>query len=660
MRLYGAIQKVEPQDDGTVRVYGIASSEAVDEQGEIVRADAIRAAIPDYMRFPALREMHQLSAAGSTLEAEVGEDGTTRIVAHVVDPVAVAKVRNQVYRGFSIGGRVTQREPGNPKTITALVLNEISLVDRPANPKAIFDCWKAAMLQDAPLGVTEPVVVEGGPVNTEQDQPEPRRFNVPIQIWACTAPDHRHLAKADALKCLEGGAGNAEDRRTTAAARASMAGDKAFGSKSARADIIAARKEKIGRERPPFAGDLDQASQASLTKDLRDVSQMARVVSALDWLSEALELETAVENDQMPQSGRLQAIITELRDFLSCLTSEGMGETPSDAEPDGPPVVSAMPEMLGMADASDPERVAAFLPKDRSKMPQLANGAIVKAKHSRGDQALLNTAHFACDQCLKSGGLSVDEQANMEQARDYLQKAGAVPAALWTAGSTEDEDPSPASLECPVNASPGVDIVKVLAAVTKVMCKRERAHQYLMDLAHECLQALTDGCVCEQATKLGARHSRETMNLFKASHRHLLTAGARCGAAGVEDLRPTAQLASETDTRAAGLASQIPDEPAEKAALTKVLGEVVPMIERLTKRVDEIARTPLPPLTMAKGTVSISKQQDRNVGSGEPELSPDAIAAALAKMSKEEQTLTLIKASYATPIRIAGSTADQS
>ena len=96
MRLYGAIQKVEPQDDGTVRVHGIATSEAVDDQGEILRADAIRAAIPDYMRFPALREMHQLSAAGTTLEAEVGENGTTRIVAHVVDPVAVAKVKNGV------------------------------------------------------------------------------------------------------------------------------------------------------------------------------------------------------------------------------------------------------------------------------------------------------------------------------------------------------------------------------------------------------------------------------------------------------------------------------------------------------------------------------------------------------------------------------------
>src|SRR6201988_2222651 len=162
MRLYGAIQKVEPQDDGAVRVHGIASSEVVDDQGEIIRADAMRAAIPDYMRFPALREMHQLSAAGTTLEAEVGDDGTARIVAHVVDPIAISKVRNQVYRGFSIGGRVTQREAGNPNTVTGLVLNEISLVDRPANPEAIFDCWKAAMLPDAALAVAEPVVAQAG------------------------------------------------------------------------------------------------------------------------------------------------------------------------------------------------------------------------------------------------------------------------------------------------------------------------------------------------------------------------------------------------------------------------------------------------------------------------------------------------------------------
>jgi hypothetical protein len=209
-----------------------------------------------------------------------------------------------------------------------------------------------------------------------------------------------------------------------------------------------------------------------------------------------------------------------------------------------------------------------------------------------------------------------------------------------------------------VGDAPEVDTVKVLA---KVLCKRERAHQNLMDLAHGCLQALTDGCVCDKATKFGARHSKETIELFKASHRHLIVAGARCDATGIDEPRTPAKLVSQMDVRAANPANAFSGEPAEKAALVKVLGEVVPMIERLTKRVDELARTPLPPLTMAKGTVSISKQQDRgsDVGSGEPELSPEAIAAALAKMSKEEQTLTLIKASYATPIRIPGTAADQ-
>ena len=196
MRLYGTIEKIEAQTDGTVRVHGIATSEAVDEQGEIVRAAAMRAAMPDYMRFPALREMHQLSAAGTTLEAEVGEDGTTRIVAHVVDPVAVAKVKNQVYRGFSIGGRVTQRDAANPKVITALVLNEISLVDRPANPEAIFDCWKAA--DDGNWLGKMPVSSMSKQIAAAQ-QP----FNSPLQVWTCGFSDHRHLTKAEALRCLE-------------------------------------------------------------------------------------------------------------------------------------------------------------------------------------------------------------------------------------------------------------------------------------------------------------------------------------------------------------------------------------------------------------------------------------------------------------------------
>lgn len=144
MKLYGEITKVEPQDDGAIKVVGVASTGAVDDADERVLPEAMKAALPAYMRFGALREMHGLSAAGATLNAEVGEDGATRIEALVVDPVAIRKVQLGVYKGFSIGGKVLARDPTDRKVITKLKLNEISLVDRPCNPEAVIDMWKAS------------------------------------------------------------------------------------------------------------------------------------------------------------------------------------------------------------------------------------------------------------------------------------------------------------------------------------------------------------------------------------------------------------------------------------------------------------------------------------------------------------------------------------
>jgi phage head maturation protease len=143
MRLFGELTKIEDQPDGTLKVYGVASTGARDDAGEIVRPEAMKAALPDYARYPALREMHQPTAAGRTLEATVDDDGATRIVAHVVDPVAIAKVKSRTYSGFSIGGRVLGRDPADATVITKIKLSEISLVDRPANPEAVIDLWKA-------------------------------------------------------------------------------------------------------------------------------------------------------------------------------------------------------------------------------------------------------------------------------------------------------------------------------------------------------------------------------------------------------------------------------------------------------------------------------------------------------------------------------------
>jgi len=161
-KLFAEISKVEEQDDGTIKVWGFASSEAVDSDGEVITADAMKAALPDYMKFGAVREMHQPLAAGTAIEASVQEDGKTLFGAHVVDPVAVKKVQSKVYKGFSIGGKVTKSE-GN--TITGLKLVEVSLVDRPANPEAVFTVVK---IEDS----TDPIDVLADILNKGEITPE--------------------------------------------------------------------------------------------------------------------------------------------------------------------------------------------------------------------------------------------------------------------------------------------------------------------------------------------------------------------------------------------------------------------------------------------------------------------------------------------------------
>lgn len=153
---YAEISKVEDQDDGTIKVWGYASSGAEDTDGEVITPEAMKAALPDYLKFGAVREMHGKNAAGTAIEATVEEDGRTFFGAHVVDPVAVKKVQAKVYKGFSVGGNVLARDKVAKNTITELRLIEISLVDRPANPEAIFTMYKAETVAETDPPAVDP------------------------------------------------------------------------------------------------------------------------------------------------------------------------------------------------------------------------------------------------------------------------------------------------------------------------------------------------------------------------------------------------------------------------------------------------------------------------------------------------------------------------
>lgn len=154
-------------------VYGDASTETPDAQpgiwkgeayaGDIIAMDAIAAALPDFMQWANLREMHQPSAAGVVIDASV-EGSRFPIAAHVTDDQAWRKVTSGTYKGFSIGGQCQDAEiikiEGRPfRRITKLSLTEISLVDRPANPQARITLYKGDVMADQEVDATDETVI---------------------------------------------------------------------------------------------------------------------------------------------------------------------------------------------------------------------------------------------------------------------------------------------------------------------------------------------------------------------------------------------------------------------------------------------------------------------------------------------------------------------
>jgi HK97 family phage prohead protease len=290
MRFYFPITKIDAEQR---TVWGYASTEALDDQGEIVTREALAAALEEYMRFANIREMHQPSAVGVATAATVDDKGLY-VAAKIIDESAWAKVQEGVYKGFSIGGRVKQRDRLDHKVITGLALTEISVVDRPANPEAVFDCWKAeggdlAMPADGFRGATD--YADPG------YQPDGRKrypLDSETHIRAAWAYIHKPANAA----------------RYTANQLNRI-----------KAHIVTAWKERIDRAGPPSA-EGKAARAVSLRKSLRAVGCLARIILDLEWLQEVLAIEAAMEENDSSTPPRLLALIAELCGLLNALVAE--------------------------------------------------------------------------------------------------------------------------------------------------------------------------------------------------------------------------------------------------------------------------------------------------------------------------------------------------
>jgi hypothetical protein len=153
IKMYAPITKI---DEEKRMVYGYATTPTLDSQDEVIDLQASFDAVDEWKDWANIKEMHRPETAvgiAPIIEKHVGVG--VYIGAKIVDDQAWRKCVEKVYKGFSIGGKVKERDGKNPKRITKYRLTEISLVDRPANPDSLF---MVAKRDDTIASTTEAVV----------------------------------------------------------------------------------------------------------------------------------------------------------------------------------------------------------------------------------------------------------------------------------------------------------------------------------------------------------------------------------------------------------------------------------------------------------------------------------------------------------------------
>ena len=131
--------------------------------------------------------------------------------------------------------------------------------------------------------------------------------------------------------------------------------------------------------------------------------------------------------------------------LLNALVAEETGELPGYAQIDDECLPQRAAELTAItASAPGAAGIDALIKTGNPHMQKLVAALLAKAKHSQGDQALVDMALCACDRCLKIAGLSVEEKAHMAKACDHLCEAGAAPSetsSLHAAGNIEHTAP---------------------------------------------------------------------------------------------------------------------------------------------------------------------------------------------------------------------------
>jgi len=158
-------------------IYGVASTQVPDRDGETVSMKSLEKAFQKFMRrSPVVLYNHEGNndAVGKVLPEYVGEDGTVYrsgiiekklyVVAEISAAQSASDVRIQINEGilssFSIGGRARKVQKGAKSCVLVADLHEISVVPIPANEDALFTIVKACTGSNCPINKSEEISMD--------------------------------------------------------------------------------------------------------------------------------------------------------------------------------------------------------------------------------------------------------------------------------------------------------------------------------------------------------------------------------------------------------------------------------------------------------------------------------------------------------------------
>ena len=432
-------------DDEAREVWGYASTETEDDDGQKVDLETLKGLLDEYMQWPSIWAQHQPDPVGICIESRIDAKGLF-IRAHITDDAAWQKVKEGVFRGFSIRGPA--QEVGN--WLRFKRIREISLVDRPANPDCVFDAWKSskisAHVEKVSTGIDEKE-------NTYRiRQVDPKAFD--RKSFRTIDIDKKRGIKAVIGK---------RPGKTTTEIQTYIFEKDQWTEGSAKKWIETHAK-----------GAGMKTLEADVKKGFGEAAQIASQMQSLAWVQQSLKQEAQIEGDYSPLAAKAAKMIEELGELLKEVideeTSEVLAGTDAASVLNGTAPDPATPskEKSTMAEETDVQKAA----KEAEAKKAKAFAGAMEAHKDAGHAVI--KAHKDLAEAHKAFGEKMKEFGKAHKALHGEAPAGA-----------DDEDDEDDDEDDNGKKSVGFSAKDVQKAVSAAL-----AAQPKMDIAGEVQKAL--------------------------------------------------------------------------------------------------------------------------------------------------------------------------